>query len=226
MDAESKLREEVRERMAAYEADSDSEVTGRIVRKAVVGIFLCLAAVALFQQVGGDKKSASSAVERPRRANAAIAPRRANAAIAPRRANAAIAPAGDDRWNDVSDQTREMVIRSGAGGHFILDASVNGNELPFVVDTGATSVFMSADTARAAGIDPDTLDYSVHMRTASGVIRGARVTLREVRIGQLAIRDVEATVARTDLPVSLLGMTFLNRLQSYEVRNGKLVMRW
>ena len=220
MDAESKLREEVRERMAAYEADSDSEVTGRIVRKAVVGIFLCLAAVALFQQVGGDNKSASSA------SAAADRPRRANTAVAPRRANAVIAPAVDNRWNDVSDQTREMVIRSGAGGHFILDASVNGTELPFVVDTGATSVFMSADAARAAGIDPDTLDYSVHMRTASGVVRGARVTLREVRIGQLAIRDVEATVARTDLPVSLLGMTFLNRLQSYEVRNGKLVMRW
>ena len=214
MDAESKLREEVRERMAAYEADSDSEVTGRIVRKAVVGIFLCLAAVALFQQVGGDKKSASSGSSR------------SAAAERPRRANAVISPVVDNRWNDVSDQTREMVIRSGAGGHFILDASVNGNELPFVVDTGATSVFMSADTARAAGIDPDTLDYSVHMRTASGVVRGARVTLREVRIGQLSIRDVEATVARTDLPVSLLGMTFLNRLQSYEVRNGKLVMRW
>ncbi len=215
MDAESKLREEVRERMAAYQADSDSEVTGRIIRKAVVGVFLCLAAVALFQQVGGDEKSAPTAADRTQRANTAIASPRGR-----------VETAGDDRWNDVSDQIREMVIRAGAGGHFILDASVNGNELPFVVDTGATSVFLSADAAREAGIDPDTLDYSVHMRTASGIVRGARVTLREMRIGQLSIRDVEATVARTSLPISLLGMTFLNRLQSYEVRNGKMIMRW
>ena len=220
MDAESKLREEVRERMATYQADSESDVTGRIIRKAVVGIFLCLAAVALFQQAGGDKKSAPTAADRTQRANTADRTPRANTAVD--RAKTA----GDSRWNDVSDQIREMVIRAGAGGHFVLDASVNGSELPFVVDTGATSVFLSADAAREAGIDPDTLDYTVHMRTASGIVRGARVTLREVRIGQLSIRDVEATVARTRLPVSLLGMTFLNRLQSYEVRNGKLVMRW
>lgn len=221
MDAESKLREEVRERMATFDADSDSEVTSRIVRKAIVGVFLTLAAVALFQQVGGDENSAPSAANAPRRANAAIDDSdRARTEMA--RAEAT----RDDRWNDVSDQIREMVIHSGAGGHFTLDASVNGNELPFVVDTGATSVFLSADAAREAGIDPDTLDYSLRMRTASGVVNGARVTLREVRIGQLSIRDVEATVARTKLPVSLLGMTFLNRLQSYEVRNGKLVMRW
>lgn len=221
MDAENKLREEVRERMVAYQADSDSEVTGRIIRKAVVGVFLCLAAVALFQQAGGDEKSAPTAADRTQRANSADRTQRADTVVA-----APAETAGDDRWNDVSDQTREMVIRAGAGGHFLLDASVNGNELPFVVDTGATSVFLSADAAREAGINPDTLDYSVHMRTASGIVKGARVTLREVRIGQLSIRDVEATVARTSLPVSLLGMTFLNRLQSYEVRNGKMIMRW
>ena len=211
MDAESRLREEVRETMAAYDADSESEVTGRIIRKAVVGIFVCLAAVALFQQVGGDEKSAPSAAGQPPRANVSVARAQTE---------------GDGRWGDVSDQIREMVIRAGAGGHFTLDASVNGSELPFLVDTGATSVFLSADAAREAGIDPDTLDYTMRMRTASGVVRGARVVLREVRIGQLSIRDVEATVARTSLPISLLGMTFLNRLQSYEVSNGKLVMRW
>ncbi len=213
MDAESKLREEVRERMANFQADSESEVTGRIIRKVVVAIFLSLAAVALFQQAGGDEKSAPTAAGRSQRANAADRTPRANTAV-------------DDRWDDVSDQIRELVIRAGAGGHFTLDAAINGSELPFVVDTGATSVFLSAEAAREAGIDPDTLDYTVQMRTASGIVRGARVTLREVRIGQLSIRDVEATVARTSLPVSLLGMTFLSRLQSYEVRDGKLVMRW
>lgn len=213
LDAEEKLRQDVRDAMSTYSDDSEREAMLRFARKAVIGVFACFAAFALFQEMGGDK------VPQPGVAANRNQGRTAYTQVASRE------PASS-QWDDVSDGTRELVVRSRTGGHYIVDASVNGASMPFIVDTGASTVFLSADAAREAGIDPDTLDYTQRYRTANGVITAAPVILREVRIGQLSIRDVEASVSRLDKQVSLLGMSFLNRLESYEVRDGRLFLRW
>lgn len=118
-----------------------------------------------------------------------------------------------------------IVYAANQRGHVILDAAVNGAPVRMLVDTGASLVTLTPEDARAAGIDLRGLVYNGRVNTANGIARMAPVTLREVRIDQLSIYDVPAAVLE-NLNVSLLGMSFLGRLQGYEMRDGKLTINW
>ena len=118
-----------------------------------------------------------------------------------------------------------IVYTAGASGHVIVDAAINGAPVRLLVDTGASLVTLTLADARAAGIDPGHLAFSARVNTANGAARIAPVTLREIRIDQLSVYDVPAAVLQ-NLNVSLLGMSFLTRLQSYEMREGKLTITW
>jgi len=95
----------------------------------------------------------------------------------------------------------------------------------FLVDTGASLVTLTPADARAAGLNSRQLAFDERASTANGLVRMASVTLREIRLGQLSVGDVPAAVIE-NLSVSLLGMSFLNRLQSYEMRGGRLTISW
>ena len=118
-----------------------------------------------------------------------------------------------------------IVYTANERGHVVLDAAVNGAPVRMLVDTGASLVTLTPADARAAGINLASLAFNGHVNTANGTARMARVTLREIRIGQLSIYDVPTGVLE-NLNVSLLGMSFLSRLQGYEMRDGKLTISW
>lgn len=120
----------------------------------------------------------------------------------------------------------EHVIEAGPNGHYVIEVMVNGMPITFLIDTGASEVVLNLADARRVGFEPRTLRYTQRFETANGEVRGAPVTLRELRIGQLQLYDLEASVNEGPLSVSLLGMSFLQRLTSYEVRDGRLVLRW
>ena len=120
----------------------------------------------------------------------------------------------------------ELAIRPGHRGHYFVDAAVNGVTVRFLVDTGASMVLLTPQDARRLHLTPDRLDFSETYQTANGTARGAPVMLRQIRIGQLAVHHVEASVSEAPLPISLLGMSFLGQLQGYEVRDGLLILRW
>ncbi len=118
-----------------------------------------------------------------------------------------------------------MAIRAG-DRHFHVDAEVNGRPVSFLVDTGASVVAIDPAVAERLGIDPDTLSYSSRIQTANGVARAAPVTLDTLRIGSIERRNVRAVV--TDGPgigTSLLGMSFLGTLGSFEFRGDRLILR-
>ncbi len=121
--------------------------------------------------------------------------------------------------------TNSLVYTANQQGHVIIDAAVNGAAVRMLVDTGASLVVLTREAAGAAGIHPSELVFSHRVSTANGPARMARVTLREIRIGQLSINDVPAAVLE-NLNISLLGMSFLTRLQGYEMRDGKLTISW
>jgi aspartyl protease family protein len=120
----------------------------------------------------------------------------------------------------------ELVYRRAGDGHFYVEADVNGAQVRFVVDTGATLVALSPDDARAAGLAVANPDFSGRANTANGVARVAPVTLRAVALGQFTASDVPAVVVERPMQVSLLGMSFLARLQGFETRGDELVLRW
>jgi aspartyl protease family protein len=110
-------------------------------------------------------------------------------------------------------------------GEFDIDARINGVHTQMVLDTGASSVVLTHESAKAAGLPVDMLKYSVAIDTANGRTRAAPVTLDGIAVGKLVEKSVEALVAQPGaLKTNLLGMSFLNRLQSWEVHGDILVL--
>ncbi len=131
--------------------------------------------------------------------------------------------------NKPAQQTQnswEIEIEAGSLGHFRVEAEINGETEAFLVDTGASLVSFSLETAERLGFDEASLEFNARSRTANGLVAIAMVTLDEVSIGDLTLRNVTAAIRRTRTGPSLLGMSFLRRLEGYEVREGKLVLRW
>jgi len=109
-------------------------------------------------------------------------------------------------------------------GHFYVNAEVEGTSVRFMVDTGASLVTLSARDAERLGIVIENLDFSVITQTANGTVAVAPVTLSDVVIGGLALQDVSAVVSDGGLDVSLLGMSFLDRLNGFERRGDRLIL--
>jgi aspartyl protease family protein len=120
----------------------------------------------------------------------------------------------------------EVRIRKRLDGHFTANVKVNGGAVSMIVDTGASTIVLRPADARKAGIDPDTLTYRVPVLTANGRAMAARVRLDSVAIGPLDRKNVDALVAQPGaLTQSLLGMSFLSRLRSYEFSGDFLRLR-
>jgi aspartyl protease family protein len=121
---------------------------------------------------------------------------------------------------------RTVEIARGRSGDFQIAASVNGARSNMVLDTGASAVVLTQESAKAAGLPLEVLNYNVTVDTANGRTRAAAVTLDRVAVGNIVERSVPALIAQPgQLRTNLLGMSFLNRLESWEVRGDKLVMR-
>jgi aspartyl protease family protein len=121
---------------------------------------------------------------------------------------------------------RVVEIARGRTGDFQVAAEVNGARLPMVLDTGATSVVLTLDAAKAAGLPLEVLQYNVNVDTANGRTRAAAVTLDRLAVGSITERSVPALIVQAgQLKSNLLGMSFLNRLESWEVRGDRLMMR-
>lgn len=114
---------------------------------------------------------------------------------------------------------RTVDVPRGNGGEFALQAMINGINAPMVIDTGATSVVLSWETAKNIGLPIELLAYNVDVETASGRTKAARLTLDRIAVGKLVERSVPALVVqRGQIKTNLLGMSFLDRLESWEVR--------
>ena len=112
------------------------------------------------------------------------------------------------------------------GREFSLSTQVNGAPISMILDTGASSVVLTQEAAKAAGLPLEVLSYNIQVDTANGRTRAAAVTLDRIGVGGIVERSVPALIAQPgQLRTSLLGMSFLNRLESWEVRGDKLIMR-
>ena len=126
----------------------------------------------------------------------------------------------------VASHGRRVEVVRGHGGDFAVGAHINGARVPMVLDTGASSVVLTQEAAKAAGLPLEVLVYNVNVDTANGRTRAAPVTLDRLAVGGLTERAVPALVAQPgQLKNNLLGMTFLNRLESWEVHGDRLRMR-
>ena len=110
-------------------------------------------------------------------------------------------------------------------GQFFTQGRVNSGSVRFLIDTGASTVALTLEDARRAGVDINRLVYNRAVDTANGRALAADVTLKDVRIGGVRVTNVQALVLAEGLHVSLLGMTFLGELQKVEVMPNQMILR-
>lgn len=117
-------------------------------------------------------------------------------------------------------------IRRESDGHFWTRADVQGSSLKFLVDTGASVVALTQRDAKRLRIDLDDLVYNNRVSTAGGEVMSASIRLDYIRIGNVRLEDIDAIIIQEDvLENSLLGMTFLGELYSYEFKGNTMIIR-
>lgn len=111
-----------------------------------------------------------------------------------------------------------------ADGHFHAIVEINGRNVPFIVDTGATNMVLSQRDAERVGIDPGELRFSIPTMTANGQTYSASVRLDRVALAGIVDTDVPATVNGGELGISLLGMRYLERFSSWYVEGDTMYL--
>ena len=131
-----------------------------------------------------------------------------------------------DTPEEASSARRTTTISVRPDGHYWTRALVNKKaSIEFMVDTGASVVALTYRDAQKMGLRPETLDYKWEIRTAGGITKGASIRIDSIQINQVHVRNVDAMVLRTDLDQSLLGMSFLRELYSYEFRGNRMIIK-
>ena len=125
--------------------------------------------------------------------------------------SAAIAPVG------AAGSEGKAILNADGAGHFSTMGTINGVSVRFLVDTGATMVSLGAADARRLGLDLNK-GRPGNVQTANGVTRAYQMKLDTVSVGGVTLHNVDAMVHQTDLPIVLLGMSFLNRMEM--IRDG------
>lgn len=123
------------------------------------------------------------------------------------------------------DTSTPAAIAKAPDGHYWAEATVDGRQVRLLVDTGATEVALTTVDARRLGLDLSRLDYKRTVRTAAGETRAAEVELGYVSVAGARVEKVSALVLEGGLETSLLGMTYLGRLSSFEAHPDSLILR-
>lgn len=115
-------------------------------------------------------------------------------------------------------------LKRGAGGHFFTDASVNGMDVHFLVDTGASGVALTTADAQQIGLQFSPAEFTVIGSGASGPVRGKMITLDRVALGDRTVEQVQGAIIEGG-EMSLLGQSFLARMGKIEIEGDRMVIR-
>ena len=120
---------------------------------------------------------------------------------------------------------RKTRIKADSRGHFLVKSKMNGRTVEVLVDTGASSVAINRSTARKLGIHLSASDFKYSVSTANGRTKAAAARIKRISIGKVTVNNVDAMVLEDrSLGGTLLGMSFLNQLSGFEIKNGYLLL--
>ncbi len=120
---------------------------------------------------------------------------------------------------------RKVAIAMGENGHFFGEFKLNGRRIDALVDTGATAVAINVSTARRIGIQLHANDMTQRVNTANGTAKAAVVLIDRLEVGRISVDNVQAVVLEDDaLSGTLIGMSFLGRLKSFNVSDQQLLL--
>lgn len=127
--------------------------------------------------------------------------------------------------NYIVSGDKQVIVYANQYGHYYVNTIIQGVSINFLIDTGATTVSLTRSDAEKLGIDLNQLNYSQKVSTANGVALSAPIKLDYIKINDIVVNNVSASVGKDDgLDKSLLGMSFLNKLRSFKVTEDSLEM--
>jgi aspartyl protease family protein len=118
----------------------------------------------------------------------------------------------------------EVVIERNSDHHYYADASVNGQSVHFMIDTGASETALTEADARAIGLPVDPSKYEVIGDGASGMVRGQYVQLKSIDLNGIRQQDAHAVIV-PGAAVSLLGQPFLEKVDEIVIRQGEMRLK-
>ncbi len=124
----------------------------------------------------------------------------------------------------VSDAPHTLTIGRSEGDAFYVMGQINGAPVKFLIDTGATDIVLSPADAARAGLTAPAGAYSRPSETANGVGYSAPATVKSLAVGPIQLSDVPVMINQAPMAASLLGMPFLKRLDSFEVKGDQLIL--
>ncbi len=113
-------------------------------------------------------------------------------------------------------------LRRQDDGHYWITVDINGKPVRFMVDSGATMTAINATTAKEAGVEAD--GYPIILSTANGRVAAKRATVQSLVVGPHKIENHPVVVSESFGDVNLLGMNFLNDMQSWRVESNKMIL--
>ena len=119
----------------------------------------------------------------------------------------------------------EITIRRQDDGHYWLQVDVNGKPVRFMIDSGATTTAVNANTARETGIQVDTDGYPVFLNTANGSVAAQRGIIQSLKIGTHEIGQHNVVVSESFGDTNVLGMNFLDSMQSWRVEANVMTLK-
>lgn len=133
----------------------------------------------------------------------------------------------------VSSAVQNPVVASGASitvpmredGHYWVDSSINGQSVRFLIDSGASITALSRATADSLGLPPDPMGRQVVMQTANGPVTADRSEIAAMAIGSIQASELPVVVSPAFGEVNVLGMNFLNKLKSWRVEDGQMILQ-
>lgn len=119
----------------------------------------------------------------------------------------------------------EITIRRQDDGHYWLQVDVNGKPVRFMIDSGATTTAVNASTARETGIEVDTNGYPVFLSTANGRVAAQRGIIQSLKIGTHEVGQHNVVVSESFGDTNVLGMNFLDSMQSWKVEANVMTLK-
>jgi aspartyl protease family protein len=109
-------------------------------------------------------------------------------------------------------------------GHFWINATINGTQAAFLVDTGATLTAVSAPLAERAGLEPRAGGVPVRISTANGTVAAEITTIDDLRFGNVKAGGLDAVIAPNIGKTNVIGMNLLSRLASWRVEGNTMIL--
>jgi len=119
-----------------------------------------------------------------------------------------------------------MALSEDAEGAFHVIGRVNGQPVNFLVDTGASDIVLSPADARRLGVDVSGLSFTRTYETANGIGEGAAWTATSLEVGQIHLGNVAMSINQAPMSASLLGMTFFKQIDSFEIKDNQMILKW